>query len=72
MSQLAKITIRNDENSNRKIVKRGMSIEFMLGNSNSILFSDLDKIADMFADKYGTKCERGSLKMSEIEVENIR
>lgn len=71
MSQLAKITIRSDENSNRKIVKKGMSIEFMLGNSNSILFSDLDKVADMFANKYGTKCERGSIKMSDIGVEKI-
>lgn len=72
MSQLAKITIRKDETSNRKVVKKGMSIEFMLGNSNSILFSDLDKLADMFASKYGTKCDKGSLQMTEIEVEHIR
>jgi hypothetical protein len=72
MSQLAKITILKDVDSNRKVVKKGMSIEYMLGNSRSILFSDLDKVAEMFAAKYGTKCDKGSIKMSDIDVEKLR
>jgi hypothetical protein len=70
MSKLVKITIRRDENSNRKVVKKGMFIEFMTGSSNSVNFGDdLNRIADMFANKYGTKCDRGSIQFGDIEID---
>jgi hypothetical protein len=71
MNKLVKITIRSDERSNRKIVKKGMFIEFMTRDSSGKVYfgDDLNKIADMFANKYGTKCERGSIVFSDILIE---
>lgn len=68
---LMKITIRKNHNSNRIELMKGMSIELICGSSSSISTREMDQICDMFSDKYHTKCERGFLKMSDIDIEKL-
>ncbi len=71
MGYLMKITIRKNHNSNRIVLMKGMSIEVICGSSSSISTREMDQICNMFSDKYATKCEKGWLKMGDIDIEKI-
>ena len=71
MGYLMKITIRKNHNSNRIDLMKGMSIEVICGSSSSISTREMDQICNMFSNKYDTKCEKGWLKMSDIDIEKI-
>ena len=71
MGHLVKITFKRDVDNNRVVAKKGMSVEFITGSNNTVNFGDLDKIADMFANKYGTKCQKGHLQFGDIDIEKV-
>ena len=62
---------KRNHNSNRVVLAKGMSIEMMCDSSNGMSTKDMQEICIMFSNKYNTKCEKGFLKMSDIDIEKL-
>lgn len=70
MSQFLRLTAKRNDFTNKVNLKKGMFVEIICSTSHPNI-KEMEKIAELFANKYGTICTKGYITSSDFIIEKI-